>query len=181
MKANKNASYVIAGIAAAAAGLLILYFAVFSPRPESEIITDPRITQEEAIDIVSNDLRNRYPGFEDSDLILFASGKPQSVKEFLQSGSQLPLIYYHPNGTQFRIDSDTHTIKSSCPPDICSFDFEGRPKNKLVYVLEIDCQECGFQHYVVDAIDESVVYKSPNLSPPQRNQTNQNQTPPSYA
>lgn len=177
MNVEKKTSYVIAGVVAAAAGLLLLYFAVDSQKQATSIITEPGITQQQAIVIVSNDLKSRYPGFDGSDLSLFASGRGQIlVEEFLQSGSQLPLIYYHSNGTQFRIDSNTNSIKNSCPPEECS-DFGGAAKNKLVYVLEIDCEECGFQHYLVDAIAGSVTYHSPDPLP--RNQTNQ--TSPPYA
>jgi len=178
MKMGKNASYVIAGmVVAAVAAVLLVYFVVYSQGRDSEIITQPRIMQEQAIEIVSDNLKNRYPNFNGSDLSLFASGRGQIlVEEFLQTGLQLPLIYYHANGTQFRIDSETNSIINSCSPVRCS-DFGGAAKNKLAYILEIDCKECGFQHYLVDAVAGTVVYHSPDPLP--RNQSNQ--TLPPYA
>lgn len=52
MNVEKKTSYVIAGVVAAAAGLLLLYFAVDSQKQATSIITEPGITQQQAIVIV---------------------------------------------------------------------------------------------------------------------------------
>ena len=157
------APYVIFIIALVAGAVifLVIYLSLFSGKAEPEIITEPKISQLRAIEIVTNDLKVRYPSFDGSTLTIFVSSQGQvPIDKFQESGSQLELGYYHPNGTQFSINSTTHSIKNSCPPRICTFDFYGTAVGKLVYVLEVDCRECGFHIYAVDAVGGAIIYTS---------------------
>ena len=115
----------------------LLYSARFVEKQQPEVLTPPKLSEYEALDIVVSDLKarmgehygglsiyNTNEGFMSYEEIqLIGSGKILNAtisEEFYRRNIELNeplrfrLFYMHPNGTQFNIDSANHTILTAC-------------------------------------------------------------------
>lgn len=130
----------------------------------------PKITEKQGAQIVIDDIQ-KYSNATRNDVYLYASGNGYvALDKFFEQGMHLPLIFYHANGTVFRINVTDNTIISACPERVC--DSTSEVVGKLVYLFDMDCGEgCGVGFYIVDAIRGEIAYtnlpaKKPEITSP---------------
>ena len=117
------------------------------------ILDAPRLSQKQAIEILANTLDRNFQNFKIDQLYIYDIYGSQNLRLVnatyaMQLDRQvIPLIFYHQNGTQIRINPTDNTVSGSCPPDVCRNNpmFVG----KLLYVIEADYD--GFEVYIIDA------------------------------
>jgi hypothetical protein len=162
---------VIAGLAVGI-GMIMLFATLKMPEQVSLIPTVPRVSEEQAAQIVIEDIQSYSPNTKRNDIHLYSSEGYLAIDRFFKEGKHLPLFYYHPiTATRFFINSTDNSIISACPERIC----DAKPEliGKLVYGFDMDCGEgCGVGAYYVDAIKGEVAYtnlpgpKRPEMLPP---------------
>lgn len=129
----------------------------------------PRISQEEALKIVEDDLRRHYSDFKQIGGIVMESMTYIPMSEFYSKEMKLPLIYIHPNATLIKIKGGERTVLYKCEQGVypyCGFlsPFNLNSKGRLIYGLDIYWVSHSNDKipdiYAVDAITGEVVDSS---------------------
>ncbi|GEM_PF-2858519 len=167
----------------------ILYRVNFNSmvRTDNQILTQPKISQEQAIDTAIKDIQANYVKNTDFFKMLNYSSHigPDyiSLQEWMAEHRQLPLVYYDPNGTALGIDVKTqqlskcgllanHSIIICIEPDKRNLLYvEGH----LTWIVDMDagCMDPSEKRYpffyVIDAMGEGILWKGG--SPPSQIQS----------
>lgn len=132
-------------------------------------IPTARISQAQAIQIVENDLKNRFSDFNGIRSIVY-NDTYIPFSEFLAKNKELPLVYVHPNGTLIPIINGTHTFRGACLVaygTYCAFlpPFSLDYKSRLMYGLDISYERSSMNRgtpdfYAVDAVSGDIVDSS---------------------
>lgn len=128
-----------------------------------ERLGEPKITQQQALSIVEDDLRKRDPDFEEIAMILYKD-RMIAIDEFLSKKLDIPLMYIHPSGTiilvngtqaemRYYCDSARYTYCGFLPP----FNFDS--KGRMVYGIDV-LWKTGSAIYAVDAHTGKIVESS---------------------
>jgi hypothetical protein len=159
MKGNKLSSSILVMILAMGSLFVILSISDYL-RSNSAKIPEPQITEGQAVQAVESDLQNRTGSFDHLEVYVSAIGyKPFS--DFNSNNYHLPLVYSHPNGTLFYLNSTNHAVYAKCTPmkdkQNCSWSksLAEKTAGRLVYGLDIYWFNKGgiatSDYYVVDA------------------------------
>lgn len=170
---------------------ILLYAAnIFSePKPvHSEIPTKSKISQLEALTIIEKDVRTKLPeirqarltyldynftsqGYSDADYMDYRKSMSYSwnfdhVKQYPEL-LQIPLIFFHANGTVYDINAADNSVKKKCDePSITCLGGRQFAKDRLVYMAEIVVAPQPVQfpfidyYYLVDAETGKIVWNS---------------------
>lgn len=151
---------VIAGLAVGI-GFITLFSLLLGPTHST---LTPEISPESALEIAEKDLRER------STDIVRITPYVDFVNPDGVHNRQFPLIYLHPNGTQYYINSTTSEIESSCNPStsaclVYGQDIRDAISGRLTYLVDLVWfHEKGHSSsaiYHVDAKTEEIVYRPP--------------------
>lgn len=140
---------------------VLLYYAATTAK--SSILTKPRISEEQAANIVEEQLRGYYIDFKGYSIYVGGEGyKP--YPEFKARGEHLPLTFTSDNGTFFYVNNTTYEIYDSCVAEAFACRFSANYANesigRLTYAFDLDVGSyCGGPEIViVDAIDGKVLF-----------------------
>jgi hypothetical protein len=130
---------------------------------ELQDIGKPKISQEQAIALVEDDLRAKYP---DEFVKIILMEKPGNgyipIEEFMQSKMQVRLIYIHPTGSLVFIDGANIMPGYYCESGVytyCGFapPFNLNSKGRLVYGIDFVWNSGQPDAYAVDSITGEIV------------------------
>lgn len=142
-----------------------------------EKIGGPKLSQDEALRRVEDDLKSRYPGeFERITHLVYNRHSYMPIEEFEQRQAQLPLIYIHPSGTLVFVNGTNVEMGYYCESGVYTFCGFAEPFNldsegRLVYGIELAWNPGIPDSYAVDAITGEIV-DSGSLRTEARNRNN---------
>jgi hypothetical protein len=131
-----------------------------------EMLGKPKITREQALSIVEDDLRKRHPDFDKIAMILYDNEERMiTMDEFWSRNLDLPLMYIHSSGTIIFVVNGTQAEMGyycdSARYPYCGFQppFNLDSKGRLVYGIDI-LWNTGSAIYAVDALNGKIVDSS---------------------
>jgi hypothetical protein len=138
---NGSKSSIVVFILGMSVMLILLSVSQYSAQHPS-ISTVPSASEAQAVKAVQDDLQSREADFKNPTIYVSDVGY-MTFQELQAKGYHLPLVYSHPNGTLFFINSTTHEISSKCTPSEqnpnCSWSklFAEKTAAKLAYGVDI--------------------------------------------
>lgn len=160
MLINGDATPVIAGLA-----IGIAFIALFSVSTFPFSSYKPRLSEEQAISVLANHLKEKWNGF-----INYGIYTPEGYLEYDQfraRGYHVPLVFVHNGGTQFFVNSTTYEVDYRCvnfSPIMCGYspNFVNEARGHLVYAFDISVRtdsKCdGSDFFIVDAMDGDILF-----------------------
>jgi hypothetical protein len=156
-----------------AVGICLIAIFSFTFKPLSTKIATPSISQEQAIKIVDNDLRQRLVDYRSIERIIVNNTSGYvSIEEFRSKNMILPLVYVSPSGQLVLLNSGINETAPgqknlgfcTSPLDAyCGFlpHFNFDYRGKVVYGIEViasydDAYGVPFL-YIVDGVDGDIV------------------------
>ena len=137
MDAVEARSFALAAFLAAG---LVLALVVAPSQHRESIPTRPILSESEAVLAVENYVNSTIRGYAGFEIPVNNGERYAPVTpEIVKPGIGLPLIYFHPNGTEYFINSTTHQITDSCETFIhrCTVhSFSNSTNGRLAYFVD---------------------------------------------
>lgn len=137
------------------------------PENTGSIMTAPKVSEEQAVNIVGDRLQEKMAGFKDFSIYVSSKGY-MFYGDLKAEGASVPLVFVHQNGTMFFVNGATKEIIRSCAnteEQVCGYSasFVNETKGKLVYVLDISISStkdgCSLPDiFIVNAVDGEIVF-----------------------